>query len=52
MMLKHKAKTSIDLTKPVLKVNNEPLVRSKEKIAAKTAETKARKYMYCTNNCY
>ena len=44
-MMKQKSKTSIDLSKPILKVNNEPLQRSKERVAAKAAEKNARKYI-------
>lgn len=41
-MLKHKSKTAVDLSKPILKVNNAPLVKAKEKIAEKVAEKNAR----------
>ena len=43
-MLKQKSKTSVDLTKPILKVNNAPLKKAKEKAAQKTAEKNCRKY--------
>ena len=42
-MLKHKSKTSVDLSKPILKVNNAPLVKAKEKAAEKEAEKNLRK---------
>ena len=50
-MMKQKSKTSIDLSKPILKVNNEPLQRSKERVAAKTAEKNARKYIIAEVTC-
>ena len=49
-MMKQKSKTSIDLSKPILKVNNEPLQRSKERVAAKAAEKNARKYIIAAAN--
>ena len=51
-MMKQKSKTSIDLSKPILKVNNEPLQRSKERVAAKAAEKNARKYIIAAANSW